>query len=84
MTRRVGDFLREVSTPTPGCLPRLSRSVYLVGICRRDIKLKRSGDGDNLDVKQRVYRYDLPTSKLTPPSRRWRRAFGQPHLEPVG
>ena len=43
------------------------RSVYLVGIRGREVKVKRGGDdGDNLDVKQRVYRYDLPTGKLTP------------------
>ena len=42
------------------------RSVYLVGICGREVRIKPGGDGTNLDAKQRVYRYDLSTGKLTP------------------
>ena len=43
------------------------RSVYLVGIRGREVRIKPGGgDGTNLDAKQRVYRYDLPTGKLTP------------------
>ena len=61
--RRVTPKGFTVSGP---CVSPDGASVYLSGVRARDIHPYRRRGIDGLDMKQRLYRYDLGTGKLTP------------------